>query len=68
MASNPEDDGLTPAQRMKLKKEREAQKQMEIMKNAAADANANYNFANQKKLEQLHADSTAMTGTFQQNP
>ena len=38
--------GLTPAQKMKLKKEREAQKQMEIMKNAAVEANKNYNFAN----------------------
>lgn len=36
---------------MKLKKEREAQKQMEIMKNAAADATKNYSYANQKKLE-----------------
>ena len=50
---------------MKLKKEREAQKQMEIMKNAAADANKTYNFANQKKLEQLHADSNQMMGAFQ---
>ena len=40
---------------------------MEIMKNAAADANKNYNFANQKKLEQLHAGPSTMTGTFQQN-
>ena len=30
--------------------------------NAAADAKKNYNFANQKKLEQLHADTT-MQGT-----
>lgn len=37
------------------------------MKNAAADANKNYNFANQKKLEQLHADSSTMTGSFQPN-
>lgn len=39
---------------------------MEIMKNAAADANKNYNFANQKKLEQLHADSTMSATMFQQ--
>jgi len=31
---------------------------MEIMKNAALDATKNYNFANSKKLEQLHNDNT----------
>ena len=39
---------------------------MEIMKNAAVEANKNYNFANQKKLEQLHSDSTMSATMFAQ--
>ena len=33
---------------------------------AASEANKNYDFANQKKLEQLHADSTMPAGMFAQ--
>lgn len=49
-----EDANLTPVQRMKLKKQREAERQGEMMKQAAIASQMNYNFAQQKKNEQLY--------------
>lgn len=48
--------GLTPKEIMKLKKEKKAQEQMELMKAGAAEAKNNYQIAKQKKNEQLNAD------------
>lgn len=41
----PEEDNLTPAQRMKLNKEREAQKRADLMKQGAINAVQNYSYA-----------------------
>jgi hypothetical protein len=46
-----DDANLTPVQRMKLKKQREAERQGEMMKQAAIASQMNYNFAQQKKNE-----------------
>ena len=47
--------GLTPKERMQLKKEKAQQEQMELMKAGAAQAKQNYQIANQKKLEQIYS-------------
>ena len=43
--------GLTPKEKMQLKKEKAQEAQMELMKQGAAQAKQNYQIANQKKLE-----------------
>ena len=68
--SNQDDDAnLTPVQRMKLKKQREAERQGEMMKQAAVDSQKNYNFAQQKKNEQLYsAQSNSSNQPTSYNP
>ena len=55
----PEEAQMTPAEKLKARKQLEAQKQMELMKQGAKEAQQNYNFASQKKHEQLHAGARA---------
>ena len=48
---------LTPAQRMKLKKEQDALKQAELMKEGAREAAKNYSFAKAKQTHETHGFS-----------
>ena len=43
------ESSLTPAQRLKLRKEQEALRQAELMKQGALEARENFNFASAKK-------------------